>query len=407
MENGSGPASARSSGTAGEVFTAFLKLGLTSFGGPIAHLGYFHRELIAKRRWMDDDRYAQLVALCQLLPGPASSQLGFALGLIRAGWGGALAAFAAFTLPSALLLFGFATLLPVLAGPYGQAVLHGLKLVAVAVVAHGVFTMAKQLTPDIPRALLALAAAVVVIVASSVHTQLLVVAAGALFGAVFLRRAPGIAAVTFQLHYGMKSGLILLLAFALLLLASFVLLDSGSSTVSMGAAFYRSGALVFGGGHVVLPLLEQAVVEPGWVSNEEFLAGYGAAQAVPGPLFSVAAFLGERLEGGQGGLPGATIALLAIFMPGMLLIASCLPMWTTFAQHARAVSAIRGVNAAVVGLLAAALYDPLWTSAIDSARDVAIVLVAFVLLATTRVPMLAVLVAVVAVTTVIRNVPLS
>jgi chromate transporter len=390
----SGPASARDSGTAAEVFAAFLKLGLTSFGGPIAHLGYFHRELIARRGWMDDERYGQLVALCQLLPGPSSSQLGFALGLIRAGWRGGLAAFAAFTLPSALLLFGFAALLPVLAGPVGQAILHGLELMAVAVVANGVLTMARQLTPDVPRAAIAIVAAVTVSVINSVFTQLLVVAAGALLGAMFLRGASNVAAVSFHLRYRLKTGGFLLAAFAALLVVSFALQDSGSTLTSAGAAFYRSGALVFGGGHVVLPLMEQAVVVPGWVSNEEFLAGYGAAQAVPGPLFSVAAFLGERWQGGQGGWPGAAVALVAIFLPGLLLVAACLPMWKSLAQQTRMVSAVRGVNAAVVGLLAAALYDPLWTSSIASATDIAIALVSFALLVMTRVPVLGVLAAV-------------
>jgi chromate transporter len=394
MASGPRSASARSSGNAGEVFTAFLKLGLTSFGGPVAHLGYFHRELIARRRWMDDERYAQLVALCQLLPGPASSQLGFALGLIRAGWLGGLAAFAAFTLPSALLLIGFAAMLPALAGPVGEAVLHGLKLVAVAVVAHGVLTMARQLTPDIPRAAIAIAAAAVVIGVSSINTQLAVITAGALLGAMFLRGSSNPAPVTFQVHYRMKTAILLLAVFTVLLVGSFVLQDSSAPLTSTGAAFYRSGALVFGGGHVVLPLMEQAVVAPGWVSREDFLAGYGAAQAVPGPLFSVAAFLGERLDGGQGGIPGAAVALLAIFLPGLLLVAACMPLWTSLAGQARTLSAIRGVNAAVVGLLAAALYDPLWTRAIESVADVVIALAAFVLLAATRLPVLGVLLAV-------------
>jgi chromate transporter len=397
MATSPGREAVRTPGSVGEVFTAFLKLGLTSFGGPIAHLGYFHRELIARRRWMDDERYGQLVALCQLLPGPASSQLGFALGLIRAGWRGGLAAFAAFTLPSAFLLFGFAALLPVLAGTEGQAILHGLKLVAVAVVAHGVLTMARQLTPDLPRASIAITAAVTVIAVGSAFVQLLVVAAGALLGAMFLRGTSNVAAISFQIHYRSSTGLVLLAAFAALLIASFALQNTGSPLTSAGAAFYRSGALVFGGGHVVLPLMEQAVVAPGWVSNEEFLAGYGAAQAVPGPLFSVAAFLGERLPEGAGGWPGATVALIAIFLPGLLLVAACLPMWKSLAQQARTVSAIRGVNAAVVGLLAAALYDPLWTSAIASATDIVIAFVSFLLLASARVPVLVVLTSVIAI----------
>jgi len=374
-----------------EVFTAFLKLGLTSFGGPIAHLGYFQRELIGRRRWMDESRYAQLVALCQLLPGPASSQLGFALGLIRAGWRGAIAAFLGFTLPSAAMLFAFALVVPVLGNPYGQGGLHGLKLVAVAVVAHGVLVMARQLTPDAPRAFIAALAAGVVVISSTEFVQLLVVAAGAMLGRLFLRSSSSLATTSFELRYGAKTGAWLLASFVLLLAAAFALQSLDSPLIASAAAFYRSGALVFGGGHVVLPLMQEAVVTPGWVDADDFLAGYGAAQAVPGPLFSVAAFLGARLDGGQGGPAGAVVALLAIFLPGLLLIAGSLPLWRSLASHPGAVSAIRGVNAAVVGLLAAALYDPLWTSAVFAPVDFAIALLAFVLLATNRVPLLVVL----------------
>ena len=374
-----------------EVFATFLKLGLTSFGGPIAHLGYFHRELITRRRWLDEEHYAQLVALCQLLPGPASSQLGFAMGLLRAGWGGGLAAFVAFTLPSALLLFGFAKILHVLAGGYGQAALHGLKLLAVAVVAQGVLVMARKLTPDIPRALLAVTACAIVVGVGGAFVQLAVVALGAACGFVFLEGASSVHADSFRVRYGSKTGATLLLLFAILLLIALGFPTAHSPLGSVAAAFYRSGALVFGGGHVVLPLMEHAVVDPGWVSTQDFLAGYGAAQAVPGPLFSVAAFLGERLEGGHGGVLGATVALVSIFLPGFLLVAGSLPLWHGLARRKGALRAISGVNAAVVGLLAAALYDPLWTSAIHSAADVVIALVAFVALVATRVSVLAVL----------------
>lgn len=380
-------------GSAAEVFATFLKLGLISFGGPIAHLVYFHRELITRRRWLDEEHYAQLVALCQLLPGPASSQLGFSMGLLRAGWRGGLAAFVAFTLPSAVLLFGFAMILPVIAGPHGQAALHGLKLVAVAVVAQGVLVMARKLTPDVPRALFAVIAGAMVVVIGGAFMQLVIVALGAAFGYVFLKNSSNIAADTFQVPYGSKTGTALLLLFAILLLIALGYPSAHSTFGAVAAGFYRSGALVFGGGHVVLPLMQHAVVDPGWLSTEDFLAGYGAAQAVPGPLFSVSAFLGERLNGGQGGFPGAAIALVSIFLPGLLLVAGSLPLWHGLARRKGALSAISGVNAAVVGLLAAALYDPLWTSAIHSAADFAIALVAFVALVATRVSVLAVLAA--------------
>jgi chromate transporter len=375
-----------------EVFATFLKLGLTSFGGPIAHLGYFHRELITRRRWLDDEHYAQLVALCQLLPGPASSQLGFAMGLLRAGWKGGLAAFVAFTLPSALLLFGFAMILPVLADTYGQAALHGLKLLAVAVVAQGLLVMARKLTPDAPRASFAAVAGAMVIVIGGAFVQLLVVALGAVFGYVLLKTPASTPAGTFQVRYGSRAGTTLLLSFGILLLIAVGFPYAHSPLGSVAAAFYRSGALVFGGGHVVLPLLQHAVVDPGWVSTQDFLAGYGAAQAVPGPLFSVAAFLGERLNGGQGGVAGAVVALVSIFLPGLLLVAGSLPLWHDLARRKGALNAIGGVNAAVVGLLAAALYDPLWTSAIHSVPDFAIALVAFVALAATRISVLVVMV---------------
>jgi len=380
-------------GSAAEVFSAFLQLGLTSFGGPIAHLGYFQRELIERRRWMDEVHYAQLVALCQLLPGPASSQVGFALGLIRAGWRGAAAAFIGFTLPSALLLFAFAMFLPMLEDPIGKAALHGLKLVAVAVVAQGVLVMARRLTPDAPRALIAALSAAVVVTAGSAVVQLLVVALGAGFGLIYVRRdAASLPSSSFDLRYGARTGSLLLILFAVLLTLALVAPASGSPLWSAATAFYRSGALVFGGGHVVLPLIEEAVVAPGWVSTEDFLAGYGAAQAVPGPLFTVAAFLGARLEGGEGGVIAATVALLSIFLPGLLLVAGSLPFWRALASRKSAVSAIHGVNAAVVGLLAAALYDPLWTSAVFAPSDFAIALVAFVVLAATRLSVLGVLV---------------
>lgn len=371
------------SGSAAEVFATFLKLGLTSFGGPIAHLGYFRRELVVRRHWVDEAHYAQLLALCQFLPGPASSQLGFALGLIRAGWRGALAAFVAFTLPSALLLFAFAQLVPLLEHPLGQSAIHGLKLVAVAVVAHGLLGMVKTLTPDTPRRLIAAAAAAVVVVSGIAIVQLLVVAAGAVLGLLLCRNTSVTSGGTFDLRYTRRTGTLLLAAFAVLL-ALALLAPTAVPLASVGAAFYRAGALVFGGGHVVLPLLEEAVVAPGWLETDEFLAGYGAAQAIPGPMFSLAAFLGARLDGAQGSFTGAGVSLVAIFLPGFLLVAGTLPFWRALAARRDAVSALAGVNAAVVGLLAAALYDPVWLSAVLTPRDFAVALIGFVLLATTR-----------------------
>ncbi|WP_116812277.1 chromate efflux transporter [Steroidobacter cummioxidans] len=372
-----------------EVLVTFLKLGLTSFGGPIAHLGYFHRELVVKRRWVDEAQYAQLIALGQFLPGPASSQVGFSLGLLRAGWLGGLAAFMAFTLPSVLLLLAFARAIPLLQQPYGQAAIHGLKLLAVAVVAQGVLTMAGRLTPDLRRRVIAIVAAVVAITVSSAITQLVVIVGGACAGLMFCRGSSVPDSASFALVYRRRTGLVLIALFAILLLASILLTPGPSLLVSVAGAFYRTGALVFGGGHVVLPLLQESVVDPGWVNPEDFLAGYGAAQAVPGPMFSLAAFLGARI-GGLNDLLGAAVSLLAIFLPGLLLMAGMLPFWHVIARADKAADAISGVNAAVVGLLAAALYNPVWTSAVHAWTDIAIAGAAFLILMATRTPVLVV-----------------
>lgn len=371
-------------GGVAEVFGAFLRLGLTSFGGPIAHLGYFHREFVARRGWVDEAQYAQLVALCQSLPGPASSQLGFALGGVRAGWAGALAAFVAFTLPSALLLVAFAGAADRLSGPWGAAALHGLKLVAVAVVADGVRRMARQLAPDLPRALIAVGVAAAMLLVDLPLAQLAAVAAGALLGQWLCRRAavPPVAAV--PLRYGRRAGAVLLAAFAVLLGAALVVAAAApASLAGVAAGFYRAGALVFGGGHVVLPLLQESVVAGGRVGVDEFLAGYGAAQAVPGPMFTLAAFLGARLDGVPPGA-GAAACLLAIFLPGLLLVAGALPWWRSLAAHPAAGRALAGVNAAVVGLLGAALWDPVVTNAIATPGDAGIALAGFAVLAATR-----------------------
>lgn len=374
-----------STGTIAEVFSAFLKLGLTSFGGPVAHLSYFHRELVERRKWVKESDYAQLLGLCQFLPGPASSQLGFSLGLLRAGWGGALAAFTAFTLPSALILFVFAVLFPYLSGPIGAAGIHGLKLVALAVVADGVIRMAARLCPDLPRAAIAVFAVIVILLTGQAWIQLLAVLIGAAAGLVICRDVESVSVSGLNLKYGPLFGSVLLVLFLLLLFGLPLASRGDWGLVSIIDAFYRAGALVFGGGHVVLPLLEDTVVSPGWISQSEFLAGYGAAQAVPGPMFSLASYLGASLPGAQGGIVGAGVALCAIFLPGFLLLAGVLPMWQAIVGRPVAARAVAGLNAAVVGLLAAALYDPLWTSATQNLADVTIALVGFILLMTRRV----------------------
>ena len=371
-------------GTAIEVGAAFLKLGLSSFGGPIAHLGYFRTEFVERRRWLDERHFAQLLALCQFLPGPASSQMGFALGLLRAGWAGAIAAFVAFTLPSALLLFAFASLHAYFAGPWGQAVIHGLKLVAVAVVAQAVVAMARTLAPDGPRRLLAIAAAAVLLLAANAWMPLVLLAGAAALGPWLCRHVEATEVESFALHYGRRTGAWLLAAFAVLLVMALAVAPTLSPLGQVGAAFYRAGALVFGGGHVVLPMLEQAVVAPGWVDRDSFLAGYGAAQAVPGPMFSLAAFLGERLGEGHGGPSGAVIALLAIFLPGLLLVAGALPFSRALARRRGAVRSVAAMNAVVVGILAAALIDPVIVAGVQGISDALVALAAFALLVFAR-----------------------
>jgi chromate transporter len=372
-------------GRAAEVFTTFLRLGLTSFGGPVAHLGYFRREIVERRGWIPEAQFAQLMGLCQLLPGPASSQLGFSLGLVRAGWAGALAAFAGFTLPSALLMYAFALVLPGLAPSAAGILVHGLKLVAVAVVADGVVRMARQLCPDVTRALIAVAGATAVLALRHGWMQLVVVAAGAIAGLAFCRAAPAAAFEPPRLPYGHRTGIALLAIFLALLAVLPLAAHALGGRVAVAAAFYHAGALVFGGGHVVLPLLQETVVDPGWIPRDAFLAGYGAAQAVPGPMFTLAAYLGARLEDGLGGAAGSVTALLSIMLPGLLLVAAVLPLWGALAAKRAAVRAIAGVNAAVVGLLAAALYDPVWVGAVLSPLDAVVGLAGFALLALARI----------------------
>jgi chromate transporter len=376
-----------SSSRALEVLTTFLKLGLTSFGGPIAHLGYFRDELVLRRKWIDEARYGEIVALCQFLPGPASSQVGFCMGLLRGGPLGALAAWAAFTLPSAILLVLFAYGAASAGGPVEAAILHGLKLVAVAVVAQAVYGMAKSLTPDPTRAGIALAAVLIVTFLASAIGQVAAIAIGAVAGLVLCRQAGAGAVGHLAVPISRRFGAGCLVAFfAFLIVMPLWASVSGSADVNLFDAFYRSGALVFGGGHVVLPLLKAEIVDKGWLSNDVFLAGYGAAQAVPGPLFTFAAYLGAAIGQATGELASAAVALIAIFLPGLLLVTGVLPFWEVVRQREDAQAAMRGANAAVVGILGAALYNPVWTSAVLSPADFALALAGFLGLTMWKLP---------------------
>ncbi|RZA32815.1 MAG: chromate efflux transporter [Lysobacteraceae bacterium] len=370
-----------------EVFRAFLRLGLTSFGGPIAHLGYFRDEFVVRRRWLGESEYAELIALCQFLPGPASSQVGMAIGLSRAGIGGALVAWCGFTLPSALAMICFALGLARWGAALPSHALHGLKLAAVAVVAHAVWGMARMFCIDRTRVLLAVASALLVLWWPQASMQVGVIVLGALAG-LGLQRVAGRAEggglrVSLSLRTGM---LMLLLFFGLLLLLPLAAGHSSSSSLQVFDGFYRSGALVFGGGHVVLPLLRAEVVSPGWIGADEFLSGYGMAQAMPGPLFTFSAFLGVLMSAGPGGWIGGWMCLVAIFLPSFLLVLGVLPMWSRLRGMRGMQAALAGVNAAVVGLLLAALYDPLWTTAVRDWGDVAWVLVGVAALTWARWP---------------------
>jgi chromate transporter len=381
------------SGSPLEVLHVFAKLGVSSFGGPIAHIGYFREEFVVRRRWIDEPAFADLVALCQFLPGPASSQVGFSIGLMRGGYLGGLAAWTAFTLPSAILLLLFAYGAKFLQGSIGTGLLHGLKLVAVAIVAQAVWGMARTLCPDRERASIATVVAVIILFSSSSVAQIGAIALGGVAGLWLCRGAPP--ASNDDGHMSMpvsrSVGLLALAAF-FLLLGALPLLNGAIHAQSLALidAFYRSGALVFGGGHVVLPLLREATVTPGWVSDDTFLAGYGAAQAVPGPLFTFSAYLGAVMKTPPNGVAGAAIGLMAIFLPGILVLIGTLPFWETFRRRANAQAIMRGVNAAVVGLLGAALYNPVWTSAVKTPGDFALALVGFVLLAVWQAPPLVV-----------------
>jgi chromate transporter len=393
LVNNTGPmqdankAAPKSRGSVGEVFAVFLRLGLTSFGGPIAHLGYFREEFIVRRRWLDEEAFVDLVALCQFLPGPASSQVGFSIGLMRAGYAGALAAWTGFTLPSAIALVLFAYGATALTGVVASGLLHGLRLVAVAIVAQAVWGMARTLCPDRERASIAVVATLIILFSTSSAAQIGAIVFGAIAGMLFCRTAQSGPTGHMPMPVSRTAGIVALTVF-FVLLAGLPILRSftGSQGIALFEAFYRSGALVFGGGHVVLPLLRQAFVTPGWISDNAFLAGYGAAQAVPGPLFTFAAYLGTVVTPSPHGVPGAILGLVGIFIPGILILLGTLPFWESFRKRAGAQATMRGINAAVVGLLGAALYNPLWTSSVNTPGDFGLALIGFVLLVGWRAP---------------------
>lgn len=415
MNDSSSPPLAVRRGSVREVLLVFLRLGCHSFGGPIAHLGYFHTELVERRQWCEEQTFAEVVALAQSMPGPASSQVGFALGLLRAGWAGGVAAWVGFTMPSALLMLAFATGHHLFTGRAGAGAVHGLHLVAVAVVAQAILSMRRSLAPDVPRMGIALVAAAVAWLASPASSTVLAIALGALLG-LLLPRPPSCASwpPLGPLHIGLPRrvgvlaaatflGLLLLLPIARSLgsgkdmgsaglssrnVASqgFGSQSFGSQTLTVFSAFYRTGALVFGGGHVVLPLLENAVVARGWVDQSSFLSGYGAAQALPGPLFTFAAYLGAVIQPAAHPVALSAVALVAIFLPGLLIIVAVLPFWNSLRQRPRIQAILRGVNAAVVGVLICAFLRPVCSSALHSAYDLAVAITALALLIRWKIP---------------------
>ena len=384
---------AQKTGSPLEVLLTFLKLGVSCFGGPIAHIGYFRDEFVVRRRWLDERAYADLVALCQFLPGPASSQVGFSIGLMRAGYLGGAAAWTGFTLPSAILLVLFAYGAGSLQGGLGTGLLHGLKLVAVAIVAQAVWGMARTLCPDRERASIAVIASLIILLVSTSLAQIGAILFGAVAGLWLCSGEQPVQSGHVVVPVSRRVGIAALIVFFALL---FILPLVRNLGIVPGAtlfdAFYRSGALVFGGGHVVLPLLREAFVTPGWVSDDAFLAGYGAAQAVPGPLFTFAAYLGAVANPSPHGLAGAALGLIGIFLPGILVLIGTLPFWDAVRKRTRAQAMMRGVNAAVVGLLGAALYNPVWTSSVQAPGDFAVALVGFVLLTAWHAPPLVVVI---------------
>jgi chromate transporter len=376
-----------------EVFLVALRLGCTSFGGPVAHLAYFREEYVVKRRWLDEAHYADLVALCQFLPGPASSQTGFGIGYLQRGLAGGLAAMLGFTLPSAALMIAFAYGFAALGGPGTAGWMQGLKVAAVAVVAQAVWSMSRTLCPDWPRRALALGATVLVLWQQQAWSQVAVIAVGALLGWFFFRTtdtAPAFAPAAVS----RKTGAACLALFLLLLgLLPWLAHATSNPWLEIFDRFYRAGALVFGGGHVILPLLEREVVAPGWLTHDQFLAGYGAAQALPGPLFTLSGYLGAVMHHGPGGWRGGAWAVLAIFLPALLLVAGALPFWQTLRHQPGAQAALRGANAAVVGVLLAAFYHPVCTAGLTGGRTVALAAAGFIALQSGKIPVWAVVVA--------------
>ncbi|CAM3226037.1 chromate efflux transporter [Sphingomonas zeae] len=380
-------------GRVGEVFLAFLKLGLTSFGGPIAHLGYFRDELVLRRKWVSEDAYAELVALCQFLPGPASSQTGFVLGLARAGPLGAIAAWTAFTLPSALLMLAVASGASRLQGGVAAAAIHGLKLVAIVIVAQAVWGMARSLTPDLRRVTIAVAAALVLGLWGGATGQVAAIVIGGVAGLFLCRDLAASPAEGLPTRVSRRVGMTSLTLFGALLFSLPVMSAAlGEPGWNLFDIFYRAGALVFGGGHVVLPLLRAELVPTGLMTDDQFLAGYGAAQALPGPLFAIAGYLGPIAAGGAW---GALPAILGVFLPGLLIVIGILPFWSHLRHNPVTRSIVAGVNAAVVGILATALYDPLWTTGIGSLADVAAVGAGLVALMRWHIPPITLVVAMV------------
>jgi chromate transporter len=380
------------------VLLTFLRLGCTSFGGPIAHLGYFRSEFVLRRKWLDESAYADIVGLCQFLPGPASSQVGFTIGLLRAGPLGGFAAWTGFTLPSALLMFAFAYGHPLFSGRLGLGILHGLQLVAVAVVAQAAFGMMLLLAPDRIRGAIVVLAAGIVLLSAHASSQIIAIAAGALIGLFLCRDTSAPTPQNLEVPVSRAAAIVSLVIFTLFLAVPSVLLAiAPHPSVRLFQAFYRTGALVFGGGHVVLPLLQSPTVTPGWIDNNAFLAGYGAAQALPGPLFTFAAYLGAVLRSEPHGAAGAVIALLALFLPGLLLIVGILPFWNRLRLSIRTRALFAGVNASVVGILLAALYQPVWTSTVHKVSDFTIVLAGYVALTVWKARPWAVVVAIAAI----------
>lgn len=365
-----------------EVLKVSFRLGLTSFGGPIAHLGYFREEYVLRRKWLDEKTYADLVALCQFLPGPASSQVGISIGIMRAGLLGGVASWLGFTLPSALALILFATFLE---GYHftNSGWLHGLTIVAVAVVAQAVWGMAKTLAPDRPRVTIAILTAMIMLLFPKALGQIMIISLAGLIGWLFFTKAPVPETPKISVPISHKTAIFSwVLFFGLLLGLPLLRQVNNSPNLAVFDSFFRVGSLVFGGGHVVLPLLQAEVVTPGWVTDTQFIAGYGAAQAVPGPLFTFAAYLGTVMNG----LTGAMLTTIAIFLPSFLLIIGGLPFWDFIRRHSSFQAALNSINAAVVGILLAALYNPVWVKAIKTPADFSLALAAFGLLMFWKMP---------------------